>query len=57
MYGGRFLKKDEYEGWEVYEDLAKKSYNGSLPTKILEFQLYLFQKRSPLDRGLNSNLG
>ena len=38
MYGGRFLKKDEYEGWEVYEDLAKNCYNGSLPTKSLEIR-------------------
>jgi len=25
MCQGRFLKKDEHEGWERYEDLAEKT--------------------------------
>ena len=25
MCQGRFLKKDEHEGWEIYEDLAEKT--------------------------------
>jgi len=25
MCGGKFLKKDENEGWEIYEDLAQKT--------------------------------
>ena len=24
MCGGKFMKKDENEGWEIYEDLAEK---------------------------------
>ena len=26
MCQGKFLKKDEYEGWEIYEDLAEKTF-------------------------------
>jgi len=30
------LKKNEYEGWKIYEDLAQKNpYNGNLPTNSL----------------------
>ena len=25
MCQGRFLKKDEHEGWKIYEDLAEKT--------------------------------
>ena len=44
MSGGNFLKKDENEGWEIYEDLAEKPYNGNQPTKSLGLQTLSLQK-------------
>ena len=44
MSQGRFLKADEYEGWEIYEDLAEKTSNGNLPPKSVGLQTLSLQK-------------
>jgi len=54
---GRFLKKDEIWVGNLWRFSRKNFTIGTFQRRVQESQLYLFQKRSPLDRGLHSNWG
>ena len=44
MCQGRFLQKDENEGWDLYENLAEKTIQWNQLVKTLEIQTLSLQK-------------
>ena len=46
-----FLKKDENQGWDLFEDLAEKTLQWELTSeKNKEFIVYSFERRAPILR-------
>ena len=48
---GGFLKKEENQGWDLFEDLAEKTLQWELASKkTKEFTIYSFKRRAPISR-------